>query len=172
MNLLDANTLIVANNTYYPVDAVPEFWDWLEHQCRNGAIKVPGEIMDEMEAGGQTPGQDRLCDWLKQGETRASLLLNERVDGGLVRAVLSGAYGDNLTEGELEKIGRDPFLVAYGLAAPRDRCVVTAEVSAPAKQRANVKVPNACDKMGVPWCDPFALYRRLKFTTAWRPPAA
>ena len=29
MDLLDANILIVANNTYYPIDAVPEFWDWL-----------------------------------------------------------------------------------------------------------------------------------------------
>ena len=172
MELLDANTLITANNTYYPIDAVPEFWDWLEHQCRTGAVKVPTEIMEEIEAGGQTPGKDRLCDWLKQGGVRDTLLLAERVDPSLVRAVVNNAYAPDLTETEVEKIGRDPFLVAYGLAAAHHRCVVTVEVSAPAKTRANVKVPNACDRMGVRWCDPFALYRRLNFTTSWRPPAA
>lgn len=172
MDLLDANTLITANNTYYPVDAVPEFWDWLEHHCRAGAVKVPGEIMEEMEEGGQTPGKDRLCDWLKQAGIRDALLLGEQVDPTLLRAVVDRAYAADLTETELEVIGRDPFLVAYGYASPGDRCVVTCEVSKTAKTRAKVKVPNACDKMGVPWCDPFALYRRLNFTTAWRPPAA
>jgi len=73
MDLLDANILIVANNTYYPIDAVPEFWDWLEHHCRAGIVKVPSEIMDEIEAGGQIPGRDRLCDWLKQHGTRNAL---------------------------------------------------------------------------------------------------
>jgi len=171
MDLLDANILIVANNTYYPIDAVPEFWDWLEHHCRAGIVKVPSEIMDEIEAGGQIPGRDRLCDWLKQHGTRNALLLPERVDLNLVRAVVTNAYAPDLNETEVEKVGRDPFLVAYGLASPRDRCIVTAEVSAPAKRRANVKVPDACTRMGVRWCDPFALYRRLGFTTAWRPPA-
>jgi hypothetical protein len=172
MDLLDANTLITANNTYYPIDAVPEFWHWLEHQCQAGAVKVPSEIMEEIEAGGQTPGNDSLCDWLKQGGIRDTLLLAERVDPSLVRAVVNNAYAPDLTETEVEKIGRDPFLVAYGLAAAHQRCVVTAEVSAPAKKRAKVKVPNACDTMGVKWCGPFALYRRLNFTTSWRPPTA
>jgi hypothetical protein len=84
--------------------------------------------------------------------------------------VVDNAYAPDLNETEVEKIGRDPFLVAYGLVAPESRCVVTAEVSAPSKTRANVKVPDACDKMGVKWCGPFVLYRRLKFTTSWRPP--
>jgi hypothetical protein len=172
MDLLDANTLITANNTYYPVDAVPEFWDWLEHHCRAGIVKVPSEIMEEMEAGGQTPGNDRLCDWLKQAGIREPLLLSERVDPAIVQAVVNNAYAPDLNETEVQQIGRDPFLVAYGLVAPHSRCVVTAEVSAPSKSRANVKMPDACVRMGVPWCNPFTLYRRLNFTTSWRPPAA
>ena len=27
--LLDANVLITANNLYYPIDSVPEYWEWL-----------------------------------------------------------------------------------------------------------------------------------------------
>lgn len=28
--LLDANELITAHNLYYPIDVVPEFWEWLK----------------------------------------------------------------------------------------------------------------------------------------------
>ncbi|MEJ1354792.1 MAG: DUF4411 family protein, partial [Candidatus Sedimenticola sp. (ex Thyasira tokunagai)] len=42
--LLDANVLINAKNFYYPIDRVPEFWDWLVHQGETGNIKVPVEI--------------------------------------------------------------------------------------------------------------------------------
>ena len=31
--LLDASVLITANNTYYPIERVPEFWEWLAHQA-------------------------------------------------------------------------------------------------------------------------------------------
>ncbi len=27
--LFDANVLITASNTYYPIDQVPEYWAWL-----------------------------------------------------------------------------------------------------------------------------------------------
>jgi hypothetical protein len=30
--LLDANVLITAHNTYYAIDQVPEFWEWIAHQ--------------------------------------------------------------------------------------------------------------------------------------------
>jgi hypothetical protein len=39
--LLDANVLITANNTYYPIDQVPEFWSWLQYQAASGYVKVP-----------------------------------------------------------------------------------------------------------------------------------
>lgn len=41
--LLDANVLITANNTYYPVDRVPEYWEWLTHMSKAGYIKMPLE---------------------------------------------------------------------------------------------------------------------------------
>lgn len=33
--LIDANILITANNNYYPVDAVPEYWAWLEYMANH-----------------------------------------------------------------------------------------------------------------------------------------
>lgn len=46
--LLDANVLIDANRDYYPLDRVPEFWEWLEHQGRAGAAAVCREISAEL----------------------------------------------------------------------------------------------------------------------------
>ena len=49
--LFDANVLITASNTYYPIDQVPEFWGWLRFQGQAGKIKLPLEIMEEILAG-------------------------------------------------------------------------------------------------------------------------
>ena len=49
--LFDANVLITASNMYYPLDAVPEFWEWIDHHAINGRIKLPVEILDEVLAG-------------------------------------------------------------------------------------------------------------------------
>ncbi len=51
LHLFDANVLINASNSYYPPDAVPEFWEWISHQATNGFIKLPIEILDEVMAG-------------------------------------------------------------------------------------------------------------------------
>jgi Domain of unknown function (DUF4411) len=44
----DANVLITASNTYYPIDQVPEFWAWLKHQGKLGNIKLPVEMLEEI----------------------------------------------------------------------------------------------------------------------------
>lgn len=59
--LLDASLLITANNTYYPVDSVPEYWDWLQHYAEQGKIQMPLEIFEEVK-GGPNGSKDRLFD--------------------------------------------------------------------------------------------------------------
>jgi hypothetical protein len=49
--LFDANVLITAKNTYYPIDQIPEYWEWLQFQGSAGNIKLPLEIMEEILAG-------------------------------------------------------------------------------------------------------------------------
>lgn len=51
MFILDANVLINANRLYYPVDRVPEFWEWLQHHGEQGNLKMPLEIFEEVPAG-------------------------------------------------------------------------------------------------------------------------
>ncbi|MBP0582299.1 DUF4411 family protein [Labrys sp. LIt4] len=168
MYLLDANVLITANNSYYPVEVVPEFWSWLSHMGATGHIKMPRETMEEVQDGGDNEDRDPLFAWIQQPENRSNLLLNEEVDVVLVQQVLE-RYAPDLTDDEIEQIGRDPFLIAYGLSVPADRWVVSAEVSSPRKQRQNRKVPDVCRDVGVNCCDTFGMLRALRFTTRWAP---
>jgi len=60
------------------------------------------------------------------------------------------------------------FLIAYALAQPTDRTIVTTEVSRPSALRANRKVPDVCQVLGVPSCGPFSLNKVLGFRTGWQ----
>ena len=163
--LLDANVLIDANRDYYSIQRVPEFWDWLIYMGQSGFIKVPLEVIEEIEAF-----DDDLAAWVKTVQVRDALLLAEDADVGLVAKVTTEGYAPDLTDIEVEKIGRDPFIAAYGLADLGQRCVVTTEVSRPSAQRGNRKLPDVCKHFGVSACNTFKLVRDLDFKTGWKSP--
>ena len=163
--LFDANVLITASNTYYPIDQIPEFWEWLQSQGCADNVKLPLEIMEEILAGKKD--DDPLLTWIKDPANRQALLLDEVVDPDLVNKVVESGYASDLTDDELEEIGRDPFLIAYGLSGA-DRCVVTTEVSAPSKKRQNRRIPDVCATFGVECCTPFKVNRELGFKTGWK----
>jgi hypothetical protein len=161
--LLDANVLITAKNSYYAFDRVPEFWEWLRYWADRGAIKMPVEIVEEIVGG-----TDDLAAWLQDSENKNALCLIEEVDVGRVQQVVATGYAADLTDSEVIKIGRDPFLIAYALFAPDVRSIVTTEVSKPTLQRANRRIPDICDQMRVRWGNSFTLVRDLNFSTRWR----
>jgi Domain of unknown function (DUF4411) len=163
LHLLDANTLITANRDYYPLDRVPEFWDWLLHQAAQGNLKIPIEVVEEIREG-----TDDVSEWISQRDHLDALTLDEDVDVDLLRRVTDEGYAPDLSDQEIEIIGRDPFLIAHALRAPDQRCVVTGEISKPSKRRANRKVPDVCNQLGVRPMDSFGLIRALDFSTSWR----
>jgi hypothetical protein len=165
--LLDANVLITAHHLYYPVDAVPEFWDWLVHQGNAGEIKMPIETLEEVKGGSINAERDLLFAWIQDDAHKAAILFDEDVRPGLVQRVIAHYAGD-LTDDELEAIGRDPFLIAHALADPGNRCVVTTEVSKRRFQRQNRRIPDVCGDAGVQCCDTFTMLRTLSFSTRWR----
>ena len=158
--LLDANVLIDANRDYYPIARVPEFWEWLLHQAALEQIRVPLEIYEELTDGG-----DPLADWMK--DHRQDLVLQESVREEMVAEVTSTGYADDLDDEEIEKLGRDPFLIAYAYADKAQRCVVTTEASRPKRDRANRHIPDVCRGLGVRCCNTFQLLRELNFSTRW-----
>ena len=156
--LLDANVPIDANRDYYPIDRVPEFWDWLVRMGQSEQVKFPQEIYEEVSAG-----NDAAAVWIR--ENANSMLLNEVVLPQMVARATTEGYATDLTDDEIEKVGRDPFLIAYALADHRNRVVVTNESSKPSRTRANRHLPDACDEVGVLHCNAFELIRRLDFRT-------
>ncbi len=154
--LIDANVLIDAHRDYYPIDRVPDFWDWLLTRAGEERLKIPQEIYEEV-----IDGKHDLVDWLR--DNRATMVLDESVKPELVTRVVERGYAPDLTDVETEKMGRDPFLIAYALAAPASRCVVTAEVSKPSRSRANRHIPDVCSDFGIRSINTFRLIRELDF---------
>ncbi len=163
--LLDADTLIRADRTYYPLQRFPVFWEWLFYHSGIGNIKIPQEQFDEVIAG-----KGELVDWLSEKTKKETLLLPGVVDPQLVSTVIEQGYAPDLNETELLTVGQDPFLIAYALVSIADRTVVSFETSAPAKQRANRKIPDVCAGLGIKCITLFDLIKTLDFTTNWTPP--
>jgi len=170
MFLLDANVLITAHNTYYNIEQVPEFWDWLRHMGESDQLRMPLEIYEEIKDGSKDDELDALFAWVNDADNKAAILLDEAVDPAAVALVIEQGYASDLTDDELEEIGRDPFLVAYGLADVANRTVVTTEVSKPSRIRQNRKLPDVCNTFGLKCCDTFSLTKQLGFKTGWKNP--
>lgn len=157
--LLDANVLIRAHEDYYGIHQVPQFWDWLKILAERGSVKMPFEIHDEIAISNGV-----LKEWITSEEIRKALILDEEVNQDLMGRVLADGYAPDLTDTEIEKIGRDPFLIAYALTHS-DRVVVTKEVSKPSKQRENRKIPDVCSRLNIHCMRDFDFFKVAGFTT-------
>ena len=125
---------------------------------------MPLEIHEEI-----TRGKDELSEWAKSG--KGDLVLQEEVDVALIRQVIREGYAPDLTEVEIEAVGRDPFLIAYALADRDNRTVVTGEKRSN-KQRQNRPVLSVCADFSVKSCDQWDFGRALDFRTDWNRPSA
>ena len=166
--LLDANTLINAKNSYYPIERVPEFWNWLVHQGQLSNIKIPIEIFEEFKDTKPKDGEkDELAVWAELSEVKDALLFDEEAEPDLVSRITYGGYSPNPTDDELMKMGRDPFLISYALKDSENRCVVTSEVSKPKRVGANRHIPDVCNTFGIRCINSFQLIHELDFSTSW-----
>ncbi len=166
--LLDANTLIDAKRDYYPINRVPEFWDWLIYKGQQGIIKIPIEVYEEFSDTKDKDGKkDALATWAEQETVKDSLLLNEEAEQDLVARITYGGYVANPTDDELLKIGRDPFLLSYALQDSKNRCIVTTEASKPSRKGANRHVPDVSKDFGIRCINNFQMIREMNFSTSW-----
>jgi hypothetical protein len=156
--LLDANVMIRAHEDYYPIDRIPQFWVWLAAQAVNGAVKVPYEIYHEIEVS-----KGQLHDWLTDSANSKVMIFDQKIDPVILNKVLTGGYAPDLDDSEIEEIGQDPFLVGYAVMNSPEVAVVTKEVSAPSKQRANRRIPDVCRTFGIRCITDFEFYRELGF---------
>jgi hypothetical protein len=166
--LLDANILITAHNQYYEIDRIPEYWEWLLHLASKDIIKIPLEIFEEITDGRP---DDKLCKWIKQPEVKSNILLNEETNIKNVQHVINFGYNKNssnpVVDAQIDSLGKDPFLIAYGLASPNDRCIVTNEV--PSNRKGfKQKIPDVCKHFDIQTCNVYDLIKKLDFSTSWK----
>lgn len=169
--LIDANVLIKAHDEYYPIDRIPQFWEWMLKNARNNLIKMPFEMLAEVKAGPPKKDadldEDKLLRWLSQGDHEKVLRYSSNADRVLVNKVFDEGYDlPHPSTAELRKIGKDPLLIAYALARP-DTVVVTLEKkqenATDTMKRHKRGIPFVCRKMGIRSIDTFDLIRELDF---------
>lgn len=158
LHLLDANVLIDSARGYFQIDRVPQFWDWLVLNGEEDRIAIPREIWEEFK-----DGDDDLGAWARSDPVKQHLLLPDEPSPDLVDRVVKEGYAPDLTDDELVRLGRDPFLISYALSDPENRCVVTTEVSRSSRRRANRHIPDVCADFGIECLDTVALINGLDF---------
>lgn len=151
MYLLDANVFIEANKRHYGLDFCPAFWDWIDHANARGLVFSIDKIDEELAAK-----EDDLSAW---AQTRPGLFLPPDVSVIASFQVLSQWA---TTHPRYELVAKanflqdpDAYLVAHGHAARYT--VVTHEV--PSLSLKEIKVPDACDGLGVTHRSPFEMLR-------------
>lgn len=167
--LLDANTLIDAKRDYYPIERIPEFWEWVAHQGSLGKIKIPIEIYEEFSDSRDKNGEmDSLAEWAADPTVKEALLLEDEANQELVSRIIYDGYVKEPRDDQIKIMGRDPFLLSYALKDIENICVVSTEKSIPSKKGANRKVPDVCRDFEIICINSFKMIRELDFSTNWK----
>ena len=152
MYLLDSDVFINAKNRHYAFDIVPAFWAWLEQAHGKGVVFTVDACAQEVIAGG-----DELADWMQQ-QPSSFAIKPSAVDQQALQVVSAWATSAPYRQGAAAEFlaAGDYFLVAQALS--RGFVVVTHEEPAPLAQR-KIKIPDACNAVGVQWMSPFQMLR-------------
>lgn len=153
--MLDANVLINAKNTYYPFDLVPGFWNWLKQEAEENRVYSIVRVRDELRKG-----NDQLARWAR--ELPESFWLRDNTPA--TASALADLSGWANTPGRYSAIAVQTFYGSadYLLAAQAKAngfTVVTHETRAPKKTN-RIRLPDACDALGVSVMTPFDWLRR------------
>ena len=149
--LLDSNVFITAKDKHYGLDFCPAFWEWLAESNSSGLLfsieKVRKEILKQ---------EDELADWCKRLPSSFFIAPDKHAVQEL-RTVANWVTSQNYTPEALADFlkSADYYLIAQALAG--DHTVVTHEV--PANSPTKVKIPTACQELGVDCKLPFAVIR-------------
>lgn len=152
--LLDANVFIQAQNQYYGFDIVPAFWDWLVSANSDGKVFSVEKVADELLGYG-----DELSDWAKDRSQAGGFFLSS--DDAVLNSLKDAAAwasGQSFSEAAVNEFlqAADYYLVAHAHA--HGHVIVTQEVYEPAITR-KIKIPNACQSLGVQWMNTYAMLR-------------
>lgn len=158
--VIDSNFFIQAHRVNYPLDIAFSFWNKVKQLADEGKIisidKVKNEIYDKNDALEAWCVANLPVDFFKDtSEIMGSY--------GIVSAWAvsrNSHYMPNALNEFLDADEADAFLVAYALADPNKRVVVTQEISEPNKKN-KVKIPEACIALNVTYLNTIEMFRQL-----------
>nr|WP_286672920.1 DUF4411 family protein [Brevibacterium sp. RIT 803] len=150
---MDADSMIDAKNRYYGFDIAPGYWDWLVAAHHRGTVHTVKSVRDEVELG-----NDQLAMWMK-GLPKGFSISPTAGDATAFETLATWAeagYFKDSAASEFQSKG-DFFLVGQSLS--NNSVVVTNELSEP-NRKSRVKIPDACDHLGVECITAFEMLRR------------
>jgi hypothetical protein len=153
MYLIDSDVFIDEKNCHYGFDIVPAFWAWIQQQHVAGRVFTVQRVVDEVVAGA-----DELADWMKT-QPASFRLAPSTTDQPALENVSrwAGAAGYRPSAVATFLGAGDYFLVAQALS--RGFTVITQETSEPTVSKKRIKIPTACQALGVTCMNPFAMLR-------------
>lgn len=161
--VVDSNFFIEAHRINYPIDVATGFWNKVRQLASEGRIisidKVKKELYDK---------NDVLESWCR-GHLPEGFFMDTSVLMDFYAHVIDWAmsrsdhYLPNALNEFLDAREADAFLVAFCLADPVHRVLVTQEVSEP-NRRSKVKIPDACRALNVSCVNTIEMFRQLRET--------
>ena len=140
---LDTNVFIQAANQAYSFKSVPSFWRWLEKASRDGLIRSPISVYNEIK-----DGTDQLARWVRVVKKSSGMFVNpdSEVQKCYKQIVLFVYQRYSSPEAAGFMRGADPWVIAH--AMDNRGTVVTHEVLVPPESQ-KVKIPNVCAQFDV-----------------------
>ena len=140
---LDTNVLIEPWTKYYSIDRCPQYWDILDDLAQEGVVFCTPEVQRELEKV-----DDDLLAWVKD----RPYLIEETTEDvqRKLRKVLS--QFQRLVDTTKDRSMADPWVIAHAMS--KDAVVVTKEAVA-GTNTPRIKIPDVCQKLGVPWMSDF-----------------
>jgi hypothetical protein len=158
--VIDSNFFIQAHRAHYPIDVAAGFWNKVRQLAHEGRVisidKVKKELYDKNDALEEWCRNNLPEDFFK--DTSVVMAAYGQVTAWAMSR--SGHYLPKALNEFLNADEADAFLVAYCLADPANKFVVTQEVSEPNRQ-SKVKIPDACIALNVSYVNTIEMFRQL-----------
>jgi hypothetical protein len=153
MYLLGSDVFIQAKNRHYAFDIVPAWWDWLARTHQEGKVLTVDACRNEVLAGA-----DELADWMRSQPSSFPLQPQPGDQPSLTRVSQWAVGAPQYRQGAASQFltAGDYFLVSQALSL--GYTVVTHEEPAPLGKN-RIKIPDACDAVGVRWIAPWRMLR-------------
>ncbi len=158
--VVDSNFFIQAHRVNYPLDVAFSFWNKVKKLAEEGKIisidKVKNEIFNK---------NDALEEWCKSNLPEdffkdSTQVMDSYSQVSTWAISKSDHYMQNALNEFLDADEADAFIVAYALADPDNRIIVTQEISEPNRKN-KVKIPDACDALHVHFVNTMDMFRQL-----------